>query len=185
MEYVFVHTSSFCNIYTVSIDEYSPPVLSKSFLRGLRQTDFNSFDSIKLFIRMYGTHYITSVVMGAKIGSGFFIKKNKLSELEGHGIDVSASLHSALFGGGGGGVSDNYANGTNVMRSVEETFTYSMGAPLPPNKMTGEWATNANLNPIPIRIRIVPLQNLPYLNKRDRLKLKRIITTYFYWIPYA
>eukprot|EP00818_Percolomonas_sp_WS_P008311 CAMPEP_0117442386 /NCGR_PEP_ID=MMETSP0759-20121206/4123_1 /TAXON_ID=63605 /ORGANISM="Percolomonas cosmopolitus, Strain WS" /LENGTH=1564 /DNA_ID=CAMNT_0005234269 /DNA_START=187 /DNA_END=4881 /DNA_ORIENTATION=- len=162
-----------CSVYQASLNLLLLPQFDPSFKKAVdalpAKYDSNAQRLYRLFIDTYGTHVVSSVLMGARYGKEYVMDKKELKDIEASG------RRSATNSGGEGGFTSEVAtvttnvdleNSVDKTRSKEKMIAdnaedekiFSIGAPY--NDDAHEWAAGAGKDPLPIRIELTSLQML-------------------------
>ncbi len=64
--HVLIQCSKFCQLFSLSIDSVDPPKLNPSFIKAIGLVNLTDDNDVFSFIDMFGTHYLSSVVMGLR-----------------------------------------------------------------------------------------------------------------------
>ncbi|XP_062601466.1 uncharacterized protein LOC134263170 [Saccostrea cucullata] len=126
------------------------------------------------FIREFGTHYTTQVVMGAKAVQQLTFDKSDLSRLESEGISAKVAAQASFSGlgasGGGGfsvGVGSKEESKERVQNTNKEQYEYYIGGNPPSGDFSlgsteslREWARSADEKPVPIQYRLTSIETL-------------------------
>ncbi|XP_062602269.1 uncharacterized protein LOC134263931 [Saccostrea cucullata] len=126
------------------------------------------------FIREFGTHYTTQVVMGAKAVQQLTFAKSDLSKLESEGISAKVAAQASFSGfgasGGGGfsvGVGSKEESKERVQNTNKEQYEYYIGGNPPSGDFSSgsteslrEWARSADEKPVPIQYRLTSIETL-------------------------
>ncbi|XP_061194763.1 uncharacterized protein LOC133202916 [Saccostrea echinata] len=126
------------------------------------------------FIREFGTHYTTQVVMGAKAVQQLTFSNSDLSRLESEGISAKVAAEASYSGfgasGGGGfsvGVGSQKDAKQRVSNTNKEQYEYYIGGNPPAGDFSEgsteslrEWARSADEKPMPIQYKMTSIDTL-------------------------
>ncbi|XP_061194766.1 uncharacterized protein LOC133202919 [Saccostrea echinata] len=126
------------------------------------------------FIREFGTHYTTQVVMGAKAVQQLTFSNSDLSKLESEGISAEVAAEASYSGFGasaGGGISVGVGSQNDAKQQVSNTnkeqYEYYIGGNPPAGDFSEgsteslrEWATSADEKPVPIQYKMTSIDTL-------------------------
>ncbi|XP_062618474.1 uncharacterized protein LOC134280055 [Saccostrea cucullata] len=126
------------------------------------------------FIREFGTHYTTQVVMGAKAVQQLTFSNSDLSKLESEGISAKVAAQASYdgfgFSGGGGfsvGVDSKSDAKQRVSKTSKEQYEYYIGGNPPAGDFSEgsteslrEWARSADEKPVPIQYKMTSIDTL-------------------------
>lgn len=178
---IITSSMSKCTYYEVKSITYFPMNVSDNFIEGFRS--LNSEDDYFHFIEVFGTHYLSEVIMGAKSGFTSYIEKSRLNEFNKFSIQTGASLSLALARGSiQNNIDKEIAQRFNQIRT--DYYEFTLGAYPVNNGNIQEWIEKMKENPYPINYKIQPIENLfskKYLknfneDEIERKKDKLIIT---------
>eukprot|EP00818_Percolomonas_sp_WS_P008615 CAMPEP_0117447906 /NCGR_PEP_ID=MMETSP0759-20121206/7118_1 /TAXON_ID=63605 /ORGANISM="Percolomonas cosmopolitus, Strain WS" /LENGTH=1421 /DNA_ID=CAMNT_0005240259 /DNA_START=147 /DNA_END=4412 /DNA_ORIENTATION=+ len=175
-EEVAVSSEATCTVYQASINPIVLPELHPEFKHSLESLGAYSGATEELyqyFIRTYGTHVVTQVLMGSRYGKIYLMKKSALSTTESRTDSRSSSIERSISAGYSNGdasakASYGWGNGESEVVTVEkenmlsemseDEKVYSIGAPYVPD--IEEWAQASLDTPAPVKIQLMPLDVL-------------------------
>lgn len=139
---VYVTSTAKCVVYSAAQHNYEKPAVSKNFVKGVHSLGDNIADYHK-FISTFGTHYITSIKMGAKFGFTSKFDQSSFTKMlkEGLNVEVSASVSASRFSAD---VSTKIAKDTessNKFENTRESYeTFTVGSKPPADGKAETWA---------------------------------------------
>ena len=66
---MIIQTTASCEVHRAALDPINPPKPIKSFLDAVRSVRLTDIDSIFQFVHLFGTHYITAMTIGSRVGT--------------------------------------------------------------------------------------------------------------------
>jgi hypothetical protein len=178
---VIFEAKALCTEFIANIHPLKPTNADSSFQSALDKlpvpfdhtTDTN-VQAYRDFIKIYGTHYVTYLVLGAKHVYSSVFNSNDLMQLRRQNIDVKsklsfgaqASAHASLLtasasGSVGGSVSNDNKNsdGQETLKSIFSKIIkvdqYDFGGEPAENGNWTEWAKSVIKKPMPISYKLV------------------------------
>jgi len=170
-----------CVEYTMVLDG-KPPLSSKNFEEAARLVhDENEYHQL---FQVFGLHFPSTVVFGARTGQSRLIKESSFKELTtkmskkgvgvqiSHAVDKTIKVVSAELTGSAkveyGQATDSSDNKT-FDDFFEERKEFSLGKKLPRDGDVGAWVDSATTEPMPIRYGLVSMCEHPALRSRRQL----------------
>ena len=160
---IFVEQKADCRVFKGHIEYYNPPLFYSTFIKAINYLEGKDFDKAKedhyTFIDYYGTHFIDTIIMGARYG---FLRK---MSIEDYSTFKSTSAKVGV-NAGGYGVSGSASVGAESNKSSSgsssESYTkvFSIGAAPPANGDTLTWASSAISEPMPISYKLRPISEI-------------------------
>jgi hypothetical protein len=173
-------TSAECVEYTITMDG-EPPLASKDFQHAVDSLEVEG--DFYLLFQVFGLHYPTTVVFGARYGHMQNIRESSFKEITTKSVsssisaEVSKSYEKTVKGvtlEGTVAVKADYTRTkeTSESREFEEAFEerkeFSLGKKLPPSGDVGLWAAAATGEAMPIRYGLTSMCEHPALaSKKD------------------
>ncbi|CBZ53706.1 MAC/Perforin domain containing protein, related [Neospora caninum Liverpool] len=129
------------------------------------------------FIEQFGTHYTSRLYAGGKMTYQVTMKSSDVKAMKKKGVDVKAELKIMLAGFGMGASSQTKTNNESAsqMRNLNiEKEALVIGGKPPADvsdpKAIASWANSVEALPMPVKLELLPLQNLLPEDKREAFK---------------
>jgi hypothetical protein len=164
--HVYTTSHADCTSYYAAIDSYTPPALTTNFIAGVKSlpTTFTSSNQYLFhnFLQNFGTHFSSSILMGASIGQITAMTNTSYSQLASTGFDIGVGASASAFG-----VSVGVSTMTTKQQQEMSTFnsykssssTFTRGSKPPPDGNLNAWFDQVITSPYPIQYTLVPLQS--------------------------
>jgi len=169
---IFFANAAICQMYTASLPSYTPFNLTKDFRAGVASLPTNlesGVDALVEFVRTFGTHFTSRIVMGAKSSLIFSMTRSSYSEFSSKGFDVKAAMSVSFgcFGGASGHTHvDKSDSSYKKFDSLDKkTIISCVGAggqcPLLDNQSApNDWASLAKQSPTALRYELRSVADL-------------------------
>ena len=93
----FVSTAARCNVYRANIKLLAMNRLSTDFVKAVDSLPLDDYAPYLYFISIYGTHYVSSVVMGAKAMVRSEFEQTVFNTLKKQKFDFSAGAQASFW----------------------------------------------------------------------------------------
>jgi hypothetical protein len=159
---ILITAEASCTVYSASITQSLPPQLSAAWKKAVHNMAANKQSAIDV-AREFGTHYSTSVVMGAAFTMHSAFDYTKYTKMTESNFDFELGAKASLLGYTGE-TSGSTKKEQDAKKEFEDTrtllrFTFVGSRPSTDGKWS-TWAQYAGKNPVPSRFTLAPLSNL-------------------------
>ena len=179
---IIIQTTATCKVYNIALDPVNPPNLGKSFFEAVKSTSFSNASAVRMFVHMFGTHFVTDLSMGSRVGTEVIISRKTYQSIVGSGKKFEAHLQFGGFGVSGGvsgGHSESLSSSNDVNIVEEQRYSFSVGAPLPSTDTAGNaWGEMSMNSAEPLTYELAPLDRLPGLPHIYKLKVRGLLNIY-------
>jgi len=173
-----------CITHKIDVSQFLTPSFHPTFVGVLRilseqNTEVKQQRAFKRFVRDYGTHYLSSAFLGAKMSSltryssyeRLMLGKQKLIECSSmqafekfklEDKELKESLNSSMYASGVHGLSKCWSDGdeNHLQEGGNSRSKLVNFGTKPDKKKLADWKDSKEFNPIPIKAELTPIVNL-------------------------
>jgi hypothetical protein len=94
---LYISSKAECMVYQANLNKYAKPAFHENFIAAVNHLSTNINDYYE-FIDDFGTHYVTTVHMGAKFGYTSKLDRSKVQQLTSKGINLNTAAEASAWG---------------------------------------------------------------------------------------
>jgi len=150
-ESVFTKSAALCEVFELTLRDYTPPPFSDDFLIGVSRLR-GSYDPqqpknpYSKFISVFGTHFVTSVRLGGKFGQQSEISSSNWTYLTHSTLNVEVSASASAFGVSAAAsfmTETQKEMARNFSKYISSSAVYAVGGNIPPDGKETSWGINS------------------------------------------
>jgi len=174
---IFAQVDAMCSAYKLTMFTYDHPPVSSNFLAGVKSLpDTYDEDAYMNFLRAFGTHVVTQMILGGRWGWQSEFKLDDFQLLMDDSVDVSLYLGYAAKVKAGMKLDHNESTQliTRVTSAIYKNSSYSIGGQFETD--LGKWQLSVQAKPMPIQTSLTQLSELfteSYLPGIENITTKR------------
>lgn len=162
-----IESTAICQYYTTLMGLHSKPTFSKEFNTSLDKMNGEmiknsgkiSENTIFQLIDEFGTHYVESMVLGARFTHVHTMSSELYDSMKSQGIDVevTAEYSGIISAGASAKMSDSQRKAVSKFDEEVKTKTSTMGKLPPADGNVNTWASETAERPSPIKYELKPI----------------------------
>jgi hypothetical protein len=174
---IFSQIDAMCSAYKLTMFMYDHPPVSSNFLAGVKSLpDSYDEDAYMNFLRDFGTHVVTQMILGGRWGWQSEFKLDDFKLLMDDSVDVSLYLGYAAQVKAGFKLEHNESTQlmTRVTSAISKNSSYSIGGEFKTD--LAEWQASVQTKPMPIKSYLMELSELfteSYVPGVDNINTKK------------